>query len=102
MPEYFGSLHRSILTLFQVVTMDSWASGIMRPILEEDPTSWWFFVSFILIGSFVIFNLFVGVIVNNVEEANKEGKPSPTEVKLDEVQRELRDLKELMQKNMKG
>ncbi|KIL48814.1 cation transporter [Jeotgalibacillus alimentarius] len=99
-PEYFGSLHSSLLTLFQVVTLESWASGVMRPILAEDPTSWWYFVTFVLIGTFVFFNLFVGVIVNNVEEADKENRPSPEEVKLSQVQKELEEIKAMI-KNQK-
>ncbi|KIL47916.1 ion transporter [Jeotgalibacillus campisalis] len=96
-PEYFGTLHDSLLSLFQVVTLESWASGVMRPILAEDPTAWWFFVTFILIGTFVIFNLFVGVVVTNVEEANQAENPSPTEVKINEVQKELEEIKKLLQ-----
>ncbi len=102
-PEYFGSLHSSLLTLFQVVTLESWASGVMRPILEEDPTSWWYFVTFVLIGTFVIFNLFVGVVVNNVEEADRENRPSPEEIKLAQVQKELEEIKALLKtKKSKG
>ncbi|WP_157052526.1 ion transporter [Ornithinibacillus contaminans] len=95
-PEYFGTLHDSLLSLFQVITLESWASGVMRPILAEDPTSWWYFVTFILIGSFVIINLFVGVIVNNVEEASREETPTPTDKKLAELQQELAEIKELL------
>lgn len=95
-PEYFGTLHSSLLTLFQVVTLESWASGVMRPILAEDPSSWWFFVTFILIGTFVIFNLFVGVVVTNVEEANQAENPSPTDLKLMEVQNELKEIKQML------
>ncbi|WP_404456078.1 ion transporter [Oceanobacillus kapialis] len=97
-PEYFGTLHDSLLTLFQVITLESWASGVMRPILAEDPSSWWYFVTFILIGAFVIINLFVGVIVNNVEEAHREETPSPTDLKLAEVQKELAEIKALLKK----
>ncbi|WP_429652107.1 ion transporter [Aeribacillus pallidus] len=50
--------------------MESWASGVMRPIFEEIPWSWLYFVTFILFGTFIIFNLLVGVIVNNVEKAH--------------------------------
>ncbi|WP_369345689.1 ion transporter [Caldalkalibacillus mannanilyticus] len=70
-PEYFGSLHSTLLTLFQVVTLESWASGVMRPLLVEAPWAWLYFVAFILVGTFVIFNLFVGVIVGNVEKVEK-------------------------------
>ena len=69
-PEYFGALHLSVLTLLQIVTLDSWASGVMRPLNEIVPWAWIYFVSFVLVGTFVIINLFVGVIVNNVQQAN--------------------------------
>lgn len=71
-PAYFGSLHVTLLTLFQMVTLDSWASGMLRPLLTEVSWAWIYFISFILVGTFVIFNLFVGVIVSNVEKADSE------------------------------
>lgn len=69
-PDYFGTLDMSLITLFQVVTLESWASAVMRPILEELSWAWIYFVAFILLGTFVIFNLFVGVIVSNVEKVD--------------------------------
>lgn len=99
-PEYFGSLHRSLLTLFQVITLESWASGVMYPILEQAPSSWWYFVTFILIGAFVIVNLFVGVVVNNVEEANREETPTPTDIKLEEMNKELKEMKALLKEKL--
>lgn len=70
MPEMFGSLTISLLSLFQIVTLESWATGLMHPLMEESPYAWVYFVLFVLMGTFVIFNLFVGVIVNNVEKAS--------------------------------
>ncbi|KMK76062.1 ion transporter [Alkalihalobacillus pseudalcaliphilus] len=70
-PEYFENLQRSMLTLFQIVTLDSWGSGVMRPIMESLPWAWIYFIAFVLVGTFIIFNLFIGVIVNNVEKANE-------------------------------
>ncbi len=72
-PDFFGSLHQTFLTLFQIVTLDTWASEIMRPILDEMPWAWIYFLSFILIGTFVILNLFIGVIVNKVESVDPSG-----------------------------
>ncbi|WP_134701614.1 ion transporter [Ammoniphilus sp. YIM 78166] len=92
-PEYFGTLHASLLTLFQVVTLESWASGVMRPILAIVPWSWLYFVTFILLGTFVIFNLFVGVIVTNIDKANEEDAP-PSEVK--ELEKQIAELKEVL------
>lgn len=71
-PEFFGSLGKSLLTLFQVVTLESWASGVMRPLLTMVPWAWAYFVIFVLVGTFVVFNLFVGVIVNNVDKVEEE------------------------------
>lgn len=97
-PEYFGTLHDSLLTLFQLLTLDSWSSGVMRPLLVTEPFAWVYFFSFVIIGAFVIINLFVGVVVNNVEEANREETPSPTDEKLAEMQKELQDIKRLLEK----
>ncbi|MFA9556037.1 ion transporter [Evansella sp. AB-rgal1] len=101
-PEYFGSLQLSLLTLFQVVTLESWASAVMRPIFEILPWSWIYFVAFVLVGTFVVFNLFIGVIVNNVEkteEADKEIKDTHNEVL--ELRKELSEIKVLLEKQLK-
>jgi voltage-gated sodium channel len=108
-PEYFGSLHSTLLTLFQVVTLESWASGVMRPLLVIEPWAWVYFVAFILVGTFVIFNLFVGVIVSNVEKVDllelelaKEEytpetlEPSNTEKELGHLRKEVSELKDLI------
>lgn len=71
-PEYFGSLHLALVSLFQVITLESWASGIFRPIFAESPLSWIYFVSFILVGTFIVLNLIVGEILNNIQEAKEE------------------------------
>lgn len=106
-PEYFGNLQLSLLTLFQVVTLESWASQVMRPIFEQLWWSWIYFVGFVLVGTFVVFNLFIGVIVNNVEKAEsaekeaeeKEEKDS-TKEELTKLRAEIGELKELIrQKN---
>lgn len=97
-PEYFGSLGRSILTLFQIVTLDSWTEAVMRPILEIEPWSWIYFIAFVLVGTFIIFNLFIGVIVNNVEKANEEdtAKHSTEETDYQKLQNELQEVKQML------
>ncbi|WP_026689369.1 ion transporter [Alteribacter aurantiacus] len=101
-PEYFGSLQLSLLTLFQVVTLESWASQVMRPIFEELPWSWVYFVSFVLVGTFVVFNLFIGVIVNNVEkaEAADEEEIDETKEEVKELRKEVRELKDLLKQSL--
>ncbi|CAM3805460.1 ion transporter [Alkalicoccus chagannorensis] len=96
-PEYFGTLELSLLTLFQVVTLESWASQVMRPIMEELWWSWMYFVAFVLVGTFVVFNLFIGVIVNNVEKADDSESPEEeTQRELRELRSEIRELKDFL------
>jgi len=66
-PDWFGSLGVSLYTLFQVMTLESWSMGIARPVMEEFPYAWAFFVPFILIATFTMLNLFIAVIINAVQ-----------------------------------
>ena len=57
-PEWFGDLGRSLYTLFQIMTLESWSMGIARPVMENFPYAWAFFVPFILVATFTVLNLF--------------------------------------------
>ena len=65
-PTYFGTLHQSVLTLFSVITLEGWVT-VMDEVLPHMPAAWIYFVTFILLGTFVALNFFVGVIVNNLQ-----------------------------------
>lgn len=66
-PQWFGSLGASAFTLFQVMTLESWAMGIVRPVMEIHPAAWVFFLVFILASTFTLLNLFIAVIVNAIQ-----------------------------------
>ena len=66
-PEWFGNIGSSAYTLFQVMTLESWSMGIVRPVMEVYPHAWVFFVPFILVTSFAVLNLFIGIIVDAVQ-----------------------------------
>ena len=66
-PDWFGSIGRSAYTLFQVMTLESWSMGIVRPVMEQHPFAWAFFVPYILIATFTMLNLFIAVIVNAMQ-----------------------------------
>lgn len=68
-PEWFGSIGASLYTLFQVMTLESWSMGIVRPVMEQYPLAWVFFVPYILIATFMMLNLFIAVIVNAMQDA---------------------------------
>jgi len=67
-PEWFGSLPKSLYSLFQVMTLESWSMGIVRPVMEVYPWAWAFFVPFIIIATFTILNLFIGIIVSTMQK----------------------------------
>ncbi|WP_180683974.1 ion transporter [Tepidicella baoligensis] len=66
-PEWFGHLGRSLYTLFQVMTLESWSMGISRPVMEAIPYAWAFFIIFILFATFTMLNLFIAIIVNAMQ-----------------------------------
>ena len=89
-PEWFGSLGASLYTLFQVMTLESWSMGIVRPVMEKFPLAWMYFLPFILIATFMMLNLFVAVVVNAMQATHDQeallAPPSTTEqLLLDEL-----------------
>ncbi len=73
-PDWFGTLGRSLYTLFQVMTLESWSMGISRPVMEVFPYAWIFFIPFILIATFTMLNLFIGVIVSAMQSFSEDEK----------------------------
>ena len=71
-PEWFGSLGASAYSLFQIMTLESWSMGIVRPVMEVYPWAWVFFIPFIVTTSFAVLNLFIGIIVSAMQEESEE------------------------------
>ena len=67
-PDWFGSIGKSLYSLFQIMTLESWSMGIVRPVMEAHPHAWAFFVPFIILATFTILNLFIGIIVSTMQE----------------------------------
>lgn len=70
-PEWFGTLGESAYSLFQIMTLESWSMGIVRPVMEVHPYSWLFFIPFIVLTSFAVLNLFIGIIVSAMQEEHE-------------------------------
>jgi len=69
---WFGNVGRSMFTLFQIMTLESWSMGIVRPVMESFTWAWAFFVPFILVTSFAVLNLFIGIIVDAMQTQSAE------------------------------
>ncbi len=87
-PEWFGSIGASFYTLFQIMTLESWSMGIARPVMDQFPHSWLFFVLFILVATFTMLNLFIAIIVNTMQTFSEEEHASQREL---DKQAELRE-----------
>ncbi|GAB5467799.1 MAG: hypothetical protein Kilf2KO_08290 [Rhodospirillales bacterium] len=67
-PDWFGTVGESAYSLFQIMTLESWSMGIVRPVMEAHPNAWAFFVPFILVTTFAVVNLVVGIVVGAMQE----------------------------------
>ncbi|WP_111637975.1 ion transporter [Marinomonas shanghaiensis] len=108
-PDWFGSLGASLYTLFQVMTLESWSMGIARPVMEEFPYAWAFFVPFILIATFTMLNLFIAVIVNAVQTMHDDdikdeldAEKATQQQLLEQMQQLQQELKELRREMKQG
>lgn len=95
-PQWFGSLGGSLYSLFQVMTLESWSMGIVRPVMDVHPNAWLFFIPFILVTAFAVMNLVVGLIVNSMQDAHAEEEHAETDAyrtditaRLDRIERAL-------------
>lgn len=93
-PDWFGSLGKSLYSLFQIMTLESWSMGIVRPVMEVYPWAWAFFVPFIIIATFTILNLFIGIIVSTMQELAITPEPGT-------VSPEVRELLERIDSDLK-
>ena len=96
-PDWFGSIPHSLYSLFQIMTLESWSMGIVRPVMEVYPHAWLFFVPFIVVTTFAALNLLIGVIVNSMQSLHEDTKES-LDRHLNEQDRERALLKEKLEK----
>ncbi len=71
-PDWFGTIGASAYSLFQIMTLESWSMGIVRPVMTVYPYAWAFFVPFILCATFIALNLFIGVIVSAIQGEHEQ------------------------------
>ncbi|MEM6406931.1 MAG: ion transporter [Pseudomonadota bacterium] len=97
-PEWFGDLGRSGYSLFQIMTLESWSMGIVRPVMEIYPYAWMFFLPFILVTTFAVVNLLVGLIVNSMQDAHSAEDNERTDAYRDEIKERLERIERLLAK----
>jgi voltage-gated sodium channel len=70
-PANWGSLPRAGLTLFEILTLEGWVD-LMDASLGATPWAWVYYVSFVVLAVFVVINLFIAIVINNLEAAKAE------------------------------
>lgn len=93
-PEWFGNLHLSVFSLFQIMTLEGWPD-IVRTVMQEKPFAWIFFVIYILIATFSVLNLFIAVVVDAMQRNHSEDTDDNQEI-MDVINKKL----DLMMENL--
>ncbi len=86
-PQWFGNLHLSVFSLFQIMTLEGWPD-IVRTVMQEKPLAWIFFVTYILIATFSVLNLFIAVVVDAMQRNHAEDTQNEDE-KIDVINKKL-------------
>jgi len=97
-PQWFGTLGSSLYSLFQIMTLESWSMGIVRPVMVVYPYAWAFFVPFIMMTTFAVVNLLVGLIVNSMQDAHAEESNQKTETYREDVLMRLKSIEDRLPK----
>ncbi len=95
-PQWFGTLGKSLYSLFQIMTLESWSMGIVRPVMEDYPSAWAFFVPFIVVTAFSVLNLFIGLLVNTMQGAVEE----ETEAEFENLRALVRNETDIVDRNV--
>jgi voltage-gated sodium channel len=85
-PDWFGTVAASAYTLFQIMTLESWSMGIVRPVMEVYPHAWGFFLPFILVTTFTVLNLFIGIVVDAMQSQHQAEREEDHESHAQEVE----------------
>ncbi len=97
-PEWFGNIGASAYSLFQIMTLESWSMGIVRPVMEKYPYAWAFFVPFIIVTTFAVLNLFIGVVVSAMQSEHEKVVSEEREAERDMLHQEAEPIIEEMKR----
>ena len=109
-PDWFGSIGDSRYTLFQIMTLESWSMGIVRPVMEVYSWAWLVFVAFIVMSSFTVLNLFIAIIIDSMQTLHETEQHETVDevsgvvhdehrqraMEFEELRREMQEIKELL------
>ncbi len=71
-PALFGTLSQTIMTLFRVMTFDNWSDLLTMVQVHQPVAATVYFLSFILLGTMIMLNLFIGIVMNSMTQVHTE------------------------------
>jgi voltage-gated sodium channel len=95
-PNLFGTLGNALWTLFTVMTLEGWVNDVAVPVMEAQPYAWLFFVTYIVVTTFMVLNLFIGVVVNAMQEEAVKQEAAEREAEREMIQEESAPILTLM------
>ena len=97
-PARWGNLGLSVLTLFNIITLDNW-TNVMNTAMRHYPWAWVYFVSFVVVGTFVVINMFIAIIINSLDDAKRERPPEiEGPVSREQMMQEIRAARETLER----
>jgi voltage-gated sodium channel len=94
-PDWFGTIGASAYSLFQIMTLESWSMGIVRPVMVSFPYAWAFFVPFIVVTTFAVLNLFIGIVVNAMQAEHEKAAAEERDMIHDETEQLAHEIRAL-------
>jgi voltage-gated sodium channel len=95
-PEMFGTIGASLYTLFQIMTLEGWSGDVVRPVMAKFSYAWAVFLPYIVVVTFAVLNLFIGIVVDAMQQQSNEARDDmieATEREYDLVLAEIRALR---------
>jgi voltage-gated sodium channel len=92
-PEFFGTIGASFYTLFQIMTLEGWSGEVVRPVMEQHPYAWAVFVPYIVVVTFAVLNLFIGIVVDAMQSQADEKRDEESEREYNHIISEIRELR---------
>lgn len=93
-PEFFGTIGASFFTLFQIMTLEGWSGEVVRPVMQDHPNAWAVFVPYIVIVTFAVLNLFIGIVVDAMQSQSDEERDDEAELAYERIIAEIHGLRD--------
>lgn len=93
-PEFFGTIGASFYTLFQIMTLEGWSGEVVRPVMQDHPYAWAVFVPYIVIVTFAVLNLFIGIVVDAMQSQADEERDEESEREYKHIIAEIHNLRD--------